>query len=93
MYRLFELYKLSLKKRPHITNAIMTGSLFGIGDISAQFLFSQSEYPLSEKYNIVPTTNADVLKKYDYLRTIRAVTYGSLIFSFIGNKWYKIFTL
>lgn len=34
-------------------------------------------------------TQRSLKKKYDYLRTIRAVTYGSLIFSFIGNKWYK----
>ena len=52
----------------------MTGVLFGVGDVSAQFLF--------------PTSKLD--KSYDYKRTARAVIYGSLIFSFIGDKWYKI---
>ena len=72
--RLLHLYEASLKRRPKTTNAIMTGALFGIGDVSAQLLF--------------PTSKID--KGYDYKRTARAVVYGSLIFSFIGDKWYKI---
>ncbi|KAK5781540.1 ethanol metabolism protein PWA37_003699 [Arxiozyma heterogenica] len=90
MFKLLELYKHSLTKRPHITNAIMTGSLFGIGDVVAQLLFSHSEYPSSDNYNIVSDNDVKDLTSYDYLRTLRAITYGSLIFSFIGKKWYNI---
>lgn len=90
MFKLLELYKHLLTKRPHTTNAVMTGSLFGIGDIAAQLLFSHSEYPSSDKYDIVSDDYVRFLDSYDYLRTLRAITYGSLIFSFIGKKWYNI---
>lgn len=88
MSRLLYFYINALNKKPKTTNAIMTGSLFGLGDISAQLLFSQSEHPFDkgeEKKN-------SIIKpiRYDFPRTIRAIIYGSLIFSFIGDKWYKI---
>ncbi|CCD24282.1 ethanol metabolism protein NDAI_0C06230 [Naumovozyma dairenensis CBS 421] len=75
MSKLLLLYTNALKRRPKTTNAIMTGSLFGLGDISAQLLFP---------------TEGKLTNKYDYARTSRAIIYGSLIFSFIGDRWYKI---
>jgi len=71
MSKVLSLYTNSLKRNPKITNSLMTGFLFGSGDIIAQSL-SPKEI------------------KYDYGRTLRAVIYGSCIFSFIGDKWYKV---
>lgn len=51
----------------------MTGGLFGTGDIIAQVFFPGSESS----------------RKYDYMRTARSIAYGSLIFSFIGDKWFR----
>lgn len=64
------------------TNAVTTGSLFGIGDVSAQFLFPTAD---------MASTNRKKKERnsYDFARTARAVIYGSMIFSFIGDKWYK----
>ncbi|SCW02565.1 LAFE_0F09252g1_1 [Lachancea fermentati] len=73
MSSFLKFYTQSLKKYPKTTNAVMTGSLFGIGDAVAQIWF--------------PNSKKDT--KYDVARTVRAVTYGSLIFSFIGDKWFK----
>ncbi|CUS21056.1 LAQU0S02e04852g1_1 [Lachancea quebecensis] len=75
MSMLFNFYTSSLKKNPKTTNAIMTGSLFGIGDAIAQIGFPSSH---------------SKAQGYDIARTVRAVTYGSLIFSFIGDKWFKV---
>lgn len=74
-YNIFKLYNSALKRYPLRTNAISTGALFGIGDLSAQLL--------------LPDEKAD-RNSYDYVRTLRAVTYGSMIFSVIGDRWYKI---
>ena len=52
----------------------MTGSLFGFGDAIAQLCFPGDK---------------SATRQYDIARTVRAVTYGSLIFSFIGDKWFK----
>ncbi|CAL9734368.1 protein Sym1p [Monosporozyma servazzii] len=90
MSKILNFYLNSLSKRPKTTNAIMTGSLFGLGDVSAQLFFSHSEYPV-EKGAETPSANIlNTVKHYDFPRTARAVIYGSLIFSFIGDKWYKI---
>ncbi|SCV03701.1 LAMI_0H10264g1_1 [Lachancea mirantina] len=74
MSSLLKFYTSSLQKNPKTTNAIMTGSLFGIGDAVAQIYF-----PAGSSQG-----------KYDTARTLRAVAFGSLVFSFIGDKWYKI---
>lgn len=85
MSRLFRLYEQQLKVRPKLTNSIMTGALFGIGDVSAQLFFPTSpELPPSAQ-DIGSSTPS-----YDIPRTMRAVVYGSMIFSFIGDKWYRI---
>lgn len=90
MSRLLNFYLNSLNKRPKTTNAIMTGSLFGLGDISAQLLFSHSEHPFTKSTGEAVPDYLAPAKRYDFPRTARALIYGSLIFSFIGNKWYKI---
>lgn len=78
------MYEHQLKVRPKLTNAIMTGSLFGIGDVSAQLFFPNSPQ--------LPPSVQDIEAKpsYDIPRTVRAVVYGSMIFSFIGDKWYRV---
>lgn len=65
-------YTASVKRSPRLTNGLMTGSLFGIGDVIAQVGFPEKKG-----------------QKYDLARTVRAVVYGSLIFSIIGDSWYK----
>lgn len=72
---LYKKYNNSLVQRPKLTNFVTTGALFGLGDISAQKLL-----PSKSK----ETGN----KQFDYWRTFRAIFYGSVIFSPIGNKWY-----
>ncbi|SCV04897.1 LANO_0G13828g1_1 [Lachancea nothofagi CBS 11611] len=76
-------YATSLKKNPKTTNAIMTGSLFGLGDAIAQVSF-----PTQKADPTKPNGKSDS-RGYDIARTVRAITYGSLIFSFIGDKWFK----
>ncbi|CCK70010.1 ethanol metabolism protein KNAG_0D02610 [Huiozyma naganishii CBS 8797] len=93
MFKVLDLYTNALRKRPKTTNAIMTGVLFGLGDVSAQLMFS---YPNDSKHTPLShgETLDDIAKSkgwvYDVPRTLRAVSYGALIFSFIGDKWYKI---
>ncbi|XBW37779.1 hypothetical protein QEN19_003360 [Hanseniaspora menglaensis] len=71
----YKKYSYQLQKSPKLTNFITTGVLFGLGDISAQ--------------TILPSKNKETgLKHFDFSRTLRAVFYGSVIFSPIGNKWY-----
>ncbi|QLL32089.1 hypothetical protein HG536_0C02580 [Torulaspora globosa] len=76
MSKLLVAYEGLLQKHPKKTNAIMTGTLFGAGDIIAQLGFSEKG----------PDGKG---AKYDYARTARSVIYGSLIFSFMGDKWFK----
>lgn len=90
MSKILNFYLNSLSKRPKTTNAIMTGSLFGLGDVSAQLFFSHSEYPVEKGTGTSSASIVSTVKNYDFPRTARAVVYGSLIFSFIGDKWYKI---
>lgn len=73
MSKILALYEGVLKRHPKKTNAIVTGTLFGLGDAIAQLVFS----------------NDDKDVKYDYARTARSVIYGSMVFSFIGDKWFK----
>ncbi|AET38430.1 ethanol metabolism protein Ecym_2728 [Eremothecium cymbalariae DBVPG len=73
MSSLLRFYSSSLKTHPKTTNAMMTGVLFGIGDIIAQLQFADT-----------PDTN------YNPMRTLRPFIYGAFIFSFIGDKWYRI---
>lgn len=75
------IYQRRLKTHPKITNAIMTGFLFGTGDFIAQVFFP-------DPYNKHP--NQTFGMNYDVMRTLRGVFYGSCVFSFIGDKWYKI---
>ncbi|SCU98775.1 LADA_0H15280g1_1 [Lachancea dasiensis] len=84
MSAFLKFYTSSLKKNPKTTNAIMTGSLFGLGDAVAQICFP------SQKANSTYSDGESIPKTYDIARTVRAVAYGSLIFSFIGDKWFKI---
>lgn len=88
MIRLFQLYEHQLKVRPKLTNSIMTGALFGIGDVSAQLLFPSGPDTLP------PSAQTNDVKRgrYDIPRTVRAVVYGSMIFSFIGDRWYRFLT-
>lgn len=72
MSTFFKWYSASVKRSPRITNGVMTGTLFGIGDVIAQLGFPEKKD-----------------QKYDIVRTARGVVYGSLIFSLIGDKWYK----
>lgn len=67
-------YTSALKKYPKTTNALMTGSLFGLGDAIAQVAFPDQQRKS---------------EGYDIKRTLRSVAYGSLFFSFVGDKWYK----
>lgn len=73
MSKILGVYEGLLKRHPKKTNAIMTGTLFGVGDVIAQLGF--------------PQKGAD--NKYNFARTARSVIYGSMIFSFIGDKWFK----
>ncbi|ABN66872.2 predicted protein [Scheffersomyces stipitis CBS 6054] len=68
-------YNQLLLRRPLLTNMISTGFLFGSGDFLAQRLF--------------PPQDGEI-PPYDYLRTLRAVTYGSIVFAPIGDRWYKL---
>lgn len=75
----------------------MTGTLFGVGDMSAQLLFEQSEFPKNIKRgqdidDLHSAKSMNVINhyNYDWCRTLRSIIYGSLIFSFIGDKWYKV---
>lgn len=77
MFNIIKQYAIFLDKYPKMTNAIMTGSLFGIGDLIAQLGFPS--HGINDSY-----------KSYDFTRTLRAFSYGALIFSFIGDKWYRI---
>ncbi|ODV64324.1 Mpv17/PMP22 family protein ASCRUDRAFT_68316 [Ascoidea rubescens DSM 1968] len=45
---------------------------------------------IPNKTNKQNNSRASWLLHYDIKRTIRAIIYGSLIFSVIGDKWYKI---
>ncbi|KAL6938101.1 hypothetical protein ACO0RG_004640 [Hanseniaspora osmophila] len=95
MSSFIKFYTQSLQKNPKTTNAVSTGFLFGLGDIIAQLAFSSP--PLSKQHNDVAKTMGKNLanlethnhKPYDPYRTLRAVAYGSVIFSPIGDKWYK----
>lgn len=51
--------------------------------LSTGFLFGSGDI-------IAQFIQPDKKVNYDPKRTIRAIIYGSLIFSFIGDKWYKI---
>lgn len=73
MSKILGVYEGLLKRHPKKTNAIMTGTLFGLGDVIAQLGFPQK----------------GVDTKYDFARTARSVIYGSMIFSFVGDKWFK----
>lgn len=73
---MFALYQRRLRTHPKVTNALMTGFLFGAGDAIAQIFFPDPH-----------TKNKFV---YDPARTLRGVFYGSCVFSFIGDKWYKV---
>lgn len=80
MVSVLSIYKQRLRTNPKLTNALMTGFLFGSGDFIAQVFFPDAQ---GEK---VKTFGFD----YDINRTLRGVVYGSCVFSFIGDKWYKI---
>lgn len=67
-------------KRPMLTNMVSTGFLFGSGDVLAQSLF-----PAEIKDKL---TDND--KTFDFLRTLRVITYGGVIFAPIGVKWYGV---
>lgn len=73
MSKILGVYEGLLKTHPKKTNAIMTGTLFGLGDVIAQLGFPQKG------------SNT----KYDFARTARSVIYGSMIFSFVGDRWFK----
>lgn len=77
MKYIFNRYNTLLLRRPLITNMITTGLLVGGGDALAQFLF-----PNNDNNNLEQ-------QPFDYLRNLRAIIYGSLIFAPIGDKWYK----
>ncbi|KAH3900437.1 related to Protein SYM1 [Saccharomycodes ludwigii] len=79
MSKFFSFYSNSIRENPKITNAITTGILFGLGDCIAQIGFKDRNAP-----------NLTKKDKYDKYRTLRAVFYGSIIFSPIGDRWYKI---
>ena len=99
MSQFIRFYKSSLEKHPRKTNAIMTGTIFGVGDILAQLLFSrddsdtpiqpQSSDPFSTTTTTLDTTDESASLGYNMARTLRAVVYGSLIFAPIGDKWMK----
>lgn len=76
MSKLLLAYEGLLQKHPKKTNSVTTGTLFGLGDVIAQLGFPQKG-PDGKR------------GKYDYARTARSVIYGSLVFSFIGDKWFK----
>ena len=70
----FNTYNHYLKTAPFATNFFTTGFLFGAGDVIA-------------KYALPSENTRQIEKSFDYNRTARAVFYGSVIFSPIGNKW------
>ncbi|CAB4254254.1 similar to Saccharomyces cerevisiae YLR251W SYM1 Protein required for ethanol metabolism [Maudiozyma barnettii] len=76
-FKIFQKYNKWLIKYPYRTNALTTGALFGVGDIIAQELFPEK----SEQSSI---------EQFDLTRTLRATTYGTVIFSVIGDRWYKV---
>ena len=77
MSKILGVYEGLLKTHPKKTNAIMTGTLFGLGDVIAQLGFPQKG------------SNT----KYDFARTARSVIYGSMIFSFVGDRWFKFLSI
>jgi hypothetical protein len=81
MASLLGIYQHRLKTHPKLTNALMTGFLFGTGDFIAQVFFP-------DPHNKHP--NRTFGMNYDVMRTARSVFYGSCVFSFIGDRWYKI---
>ena len=78
--RLVLKYEQSLKRSPIMTNAITTGTLFGVGDVVAQNVFNDDINTGEVK--------GKTKQGYDWARTSRAVTYGFVIFAPIGTKWY-----
>lgn len=76
MRRVLSWYSNTIKTNPKKANAVMTGTLFGAGDVIAQLFFPESKKKAE-------------LQRYDLSRTARSVIYGSCIFSFIGDQWYK----
>ncbi|AQZ15372.1 SYM1 (YLR251W) [Zygosaccharomyces parabailii] len=77
MKRAFAWYANTLREHPKAANSVMTGTLFGTGDLIAQWFFPNSRDDKQQQ-------------GYDFARTARSVIYGSCIFSFIGDQWYKI---
>lgn len=71
---IYSRYNQLILKGPLVTNMLTTGFLFGTGDFMAQKFFSD------------PQTSP----KYDYIRTLKAVGYGGLVFAPVGDKWYKL---
>ncbi|GME84175.1 unnamed protein product [Ambrosiozyma monospora] len=104
MAGIFSRYSTFLNKKPQLANALTTGFLFGAGDFIAQLGFpadqengkdqkAKHEATLNTITNSQPiaTTNINlksILANYDYLRTLRGVLYGALIFSPIGSRLY-----
>lgn len=80
MSQFFNFYQQKLITHPYITNSLTTGFLFGAGDILAQSLLPSPHTIHHEQQSV---------SKFDYKRTLRSVIYGSCIFAFIGDKWYK----
>ncbi|GMG56199.1 unnamed protein product [Ambrosiozyma monospora] len=101
MAGIFTKYSNFLNKRPQLANALTTGFLFGAGDFIAQLGFPADQNDKDQKIKTeatIGTTNSQplstinnfqsILANYDYLRTLRGVIYGSLIFSPIGSRLY-----
>lgn len=64
---------------------VTTGTLFGAGDVLAQYLFP-SEAPIKEKKSLFPFLSK--FNNYNYPRTFRALIYGSFIFAPVSVAWH-----
>ncbi|GEQ66622.1 hypothetical protein JCM33374_g285 [Metschnikowia sp. JCM 33374] len=91
----FRKYNHFAKTRPLATNIATTGFLFGAGDFLAQQLELRQKTiatatPTEPATTAVtpPASAAITTPAYDIPRTMRAVTYGALVFGPLAGKWF-----
>ncbi|KAK6464055.1 hypothetical protein DFJ63DRAFT_58861 [Scheffersomyces coipomensis] len=87
MPRVFRKYNELLKKYPFRTNMITTGLFFGLGDFSAQMLFPHHQIE-EEPQSDGSIKTIKVRSDYNFPRTLRAMTYGSVFFAPISVFWH-----
>ncbi|KAK7202714.1 hypothetical protein BZA70DRAFT_284777 [Myxozyma melibiosi] len=74
MASFYKWYNARLAARPLLTQCTSTGVLFGVGDGLAQVIAPDPELG----------------GKYDYVRTLRMVFHGGVVFAPLVSQWYKL---